>query len=425
MNTLDPRQNEPLTARRALEALRSGVPNSESVLALGTVQTKIVERFNNLLVATNDQSRTSAPGGMLIAGGFGSGKSHILEYLAQLARSENFVVSKVVISKETPLHSPTAVFRAAIADAKVPGRPGSAIDEITAALDFSSESYVEFYRWLHAPAGSLDHRLGASLRLFEHYCGDEEFADKVTQFWAGEPFSITEMRKRLREAGWLENYTLKARKEVEFSRDRFLFISRLIRAAGFSGWVLLIDEVELIGRYSLIQRAKSYAEVKRWLEGSRNDPAAPIVSVLTTVDDFEGEVLVGKDDYNKLPERLLAKEKVEYTQLSAETRVGMNMLANDQIAIVPPDNAELDTTYEAIRSIHAEAFDWDPPDIAGLERLPSNRMRQYVRAWINEWDLIHLDPSYRPSTTVTAVEIDYGEDRNLADPPDDNIYLVE
>lgn len=412
------RQVEPLTARLALEALRSGVPNSESVLALGTTQTQIVERFNSLLAIALGQSLNKAPGGMLIGGGFGSGKSHVLEYLAQIARSQNFVVSKVVISKETPLHNPSAVFRAAVADARVPGRPGSAIDEIATALDFNSQSYSEFYRWLHTSGESLDHRLGASLRLFEHYSGDEEFADKVTQFWAGEPFSIAEMRKRLREAGWLEDYSLKATKEVELSRDRFVFVSRLIRAAGYSGWVLLIDEVELIGRYSLIQRARSYAEVKRWIEGSSVDPAAPLITVLTTVDDYEGEVLTGKDDYNKLPEKLLAKEKIEYTQLSAEARVGMNILANEQIAIHAPDSAELDATYEAIRKIHAEAFGWEPPKIAGLERLPSNRMRQYVRAWINEWDLIHLDPSYHPDTTVTAVEIDYGEDRDLVEPPD-------
>ena len=35
-------------------------------------------------------------------------------------------------------------------------------------------------------------------------------------------------------------------------------------AAGYSGWVLLVDEVELVGRYSFgPQRARSYAELAR------------------------------------------------------------------------------------------------------------------------------------------------------------------
>ncbi len=418
MSSPESKIERPLTARRALEALRSGVPNSESVLSLGTTQTEVVERFNILLARSADEDLSDAPGGMLIGGGFGSGKSHVLEYLAQLGRSQNFVVSKIVISKETPLNNPAAVFRAAIADARVPGRPGSAIDEIATAIDFNSTTYADFYRWLHTQGMQLDQRLSASLRLFEHYSGDEEFADKVTQFWAGEPLAISEVRKRLREAGWLEDYSLKAQKEVDLCRDRFLFVSRLIRAAGYSGWVILIDEVELIGRYSLIQRARSYAEIKRWMEGSSVDPLAPLVAVLTTVDDFEGEVLAGRQDYTKLPDKLLAKEKLEYTQLAEEARVGMNMLAKDQILLHSPGSAELDATYAAIRAIHGEAFGWRPPEISGLERLPSNRMRQYVRAWINEWDLIYLDPTYQPETTVTEVEIDYAEDRDLADSSD-------
>lgn len=404
-----------ITAKRALEALRSGVPNSESVLALGATQESLVARFNSLLCDSNQESTGRESGGMLIGGGFGSGKSHLLEYLAQIARTENFVVSKVVISKETPMHNPSVLFRAAIADAKVPGRPGFAINEIAEALDFESDNFAEFGKWLQTSGRSLDHRLAASLRLFEHYSGDEELVDKIIQFWAGEPFPISEMRKRLREAGWLEEYSLKSSKEIDLSLDRFIFISRLIQAAGYSGWVLLLDEVELIGRYAMIQRARSYAEVKRWMTKPKVDPRVPLVAVLTTVDDFEGEVLQAKDDYNQLPERLLSKQKLEYTQLAADARVGMNILAKHQIKIKAPDNAELDKTYHAIKSIHAEAFGWNPPDVVGLERLPSNRMRQYVRAWINEWDLTYLHPDYQPETTVSNLEIEYGEDRDISE----------
>lgn len=420
MNSTD-KVSSSLSARRALEALRSGVPNSESVLALGTSQSKVVSQFIELMSNIEATEPTISRRGMLIGGGFGSGKSHVLEYLAQLAQSRNFVVSKIVVSKETPLHNPATMFKAAIADAHVPGRPGSAIDEIALALDFNSDNYAQFYRWLHTSGMALDHRLTASLRLFEHYSGDEEFADRVTQFWAGEPFAISEIRKRLREAGWLEDYVLKSTKEAELSRNRFAFVSRLIRAAGFTGWVLLIDEVELIARYSLIQRARSYGEVKRWIEGSPLDLGAPIISVLTTVDDFEGEVLIGKDDYNQLPARLLAKEKLEYTELARDARTGMNILAREQIVLNPPDDAELDSTYRAIQNIHAEAFTWQPPEVRGLERLGSNTMRQYVRAWINEWDLSYLYPSYKPETMVTEVEIQYSEDRDLSQLPDDDL----
>ena len=40
-------------------------------------------------------------------------------------------------------------------------------------------------------------------------------------------------------------------------------------------------------------------------------------------------------------------------------------------------------------------------------------MRQYVRAWINEWDLVRLDSAYRPQTEVVAIATDYREDTAL------------
>src|SRR6266511_4247709 len=64
------------------------------------------------------------PAGLLLGGGFGSGKSHLLEHLAQLALDAGFVVGRVVVSKETPLYDPVKVFRAAAASAVVPGGHG-------------------------------------------------------------------------------------------------------------------------------------------------------------------------------------------------------------------------------------------------------------------------------------------------------------
>ena len=61
---------------------------------------------------------------MLVAGGFGSGKSHLLEYFKHIALEENFVCSKIVISKETPLYNPTRVYQAAIESRHRSGQAG-------------------------------------------------------------------------------------------------------------------------------------------------------------------------------------------------------------------------------------------------------------------------------------------------------------
>jgi len=81
--------------------------------------------------------------GMMIAGDFGSGKSHLLEYLMHLALEQNFVSSKIVISKETPLFDPIKLYRAAAEAAIIPSKRGSAITEIATALNPKKQAYAD------------------------------------------------------------------------------------------------------------------------------------------------------------------------------------------------------------------------------------------------------------------------------------------
>jgi hypothetical protein len=70
-------------------------------------------------------------------------------------------------------------------------------------------------------------------------------------------------------------------------------------------------------------------------------------------------------------------------------------------------------SWDAVAKLHAGAFGWSPPDVAGLERLGATRMRQYVRAWINEWDLLRLDPGFSPQSVAVDIASDYRENADL------------
>jgi hypothetical protein len=163
----------------------------------------------------------------------------------------------------------------------------------------------------------------------------------------------------------------------------------------------------------MLQRAKSYAEIARWVRGERDDPTAPICAVLTTVDDFETQVLVGKNDRDLIPNRLRAKGTDEDELLAGQAESGMRIIEREQVPLQPPGQEELDRTYAKLKEIHGEAYGWAPPDVAGIERLPSNRMRQYVRAWINEWDLRRLDPVYQPEIEAPGLAVDLSTDTDL------------
>src|SRR4030042_2397429 len=113
--------DEQVKNRRAIEALRNGVPNRDAVAVLGCNQPEIEDKFRRQLQNTRDMITDGRPNeGMLVAGDFGSGKSHLLEYLMHLALEQNFVCSKIVISKETQLYDPIKLYRAAAESAIVP-----------------------------------------------------------------------------------------------------------------------------------------------------------------------------------------------------------------------------------------------------------------------------------------------------------------
>src|ERR1700688_2928971 len=118
-------------ARRAIEALRAGVPNRDAVTALGSAAPTVEDRFQRLLSTVQERGdELQGQEGLLIAGNFGSGKSHLLEGLHHRALAQKFVSSKIVISKETPLYDPLKLFRAAIGAAEVPARRGVALAQI-------------------------------------------------------------------------------------------------------------------------------------------------------------------------------------------------------------------------------------------------------------------------------------------------------
>ncbi len=400
--------------RRAIEALRSGVPNRDAVVALGCTQPHIEERFRqqleNIRQSNIDVSKNTS---ILVEGDFGTGKSHLLEYLMHLALRENFVCSKIVISKETPFHDPVKMYRAAIETAVVPGKRGDALTEIATKIDFDSQAYADLY--LRINRGSeLNSRFAATLFLYERMPSDPEFINRIIRFWSGEQIGKGEIKKNLRACRESVTYKIEPISARELALQRFKFASQLIVAAGYAGWVLLIDEIELVSQYSLIQRAKSYAELARWMGKLEDSNLAGITTVLTITTDFKSIILEGKNDLEKVPGKLRSRTSDGDLLLASQAERGMRIIQGEKIELSKPDNAMLKQTYDKIRNIHAIAYNWEPPRVSSAEQQgTTTSMRQYVKGWITEWDLKYIDPEYKPEIEVTELKPDYTEDHDL------------
>jgi hypothetical protein len=212
-------------------------------------------------------------------------------------------------------------------------------------------------------------------------------------------------------------YELKAVKLKDLALQRFIFTSQLILAAGYSGWVLLIDEVELVGRYSLLQRGRSYAELARWMGQVEGEVYLGLTAVAAITDDFGLAVLQEKSDRDKVGARLRAKETDEYITFAGRAETGMRLIEREALTLLPPDESTLTNTYLRLKEIHAKAYAWDPPDIPTNVTSISRRMRSYVRRWVNEWDLRRLYPGAELCTEEEQeIRPTYEQDESLERP---------
>ena len=397
-------------SRRAIEALRAGVPSRDAVQALGCEQLAIEEQFRAQLQAAKEAAKTGEQAaGMLIAGDFGAGKSHMLEYLQHVALEERFVCSRVVISKETPLYDPVKFYRAAMRSAVAPGKRGTALVEVAAHLDPTSEAYNELNAWAHNPTSGLNSRFASTLFLFKRLGMDMELRNRLISFWAGGSLEAGEIRKYLRSCGERATYKIETITHKDLALQRFQFAPRLVIAAGYVGWVLLVDELELIGRYSWLQRARSYADLARWMGKIPELQTVGLSSVFAIMSNFESYVLEEKHDLEALPQKLRDKNLGD---LAKQAERGMRLINRDKSRLKAPDTQTIQQTCEKIRQIHAEAYDWQPPPLT-VERLGITSMREYVKRWITEWDLKRLDPSYTVDLQATTLEQSYSEDAAL------------
>ncbi len=348
--------------------------------------------------------------GTLVWGGFGAGKSHLLGYMRELALERNFVVSVVPVSKETPLFDPARLFTAAIRTAEVRGANDDVMTVALSRLKPQTEPYDRLERWAtdEARAGSLSAAFAALLWLLPHL-GPEDHA-RIPRFFGGGKLNAAVVKSWLREHGAAKLFDIKPTPQAELARQRLQFAPRLLASAGLAGWSVLLDEVELIGRYSVLQRGKSYAELARWLGQDDMDSLPGITTVAAFTDDFVAAMFDNRRDEELIPQAL---ERKGLARQAAGAKRCMEALRRmPDVRLAAPDESALQAAQSRIADLYHDAYQWRPSGVVIGERLVGKSMRQYIRSWITEWDIERL---YGERTTIEAqtIRTDYTESPEL------------
>ncbi|MCY4519883.1 MAG: DUF2791 family P-loop domain-containing protein [Caldilineaceae bacterium] len=373
-----------LECRWVIESMRNGVPNRQAVARLECNQPRIQKRVHKMLedLETLPQAVSNKASHFILASGdFGQGKSHLLANLAQDALERGFATSSIVVSKETPLYKLDAMFRMAAGWGRLPDSSGLMVEDAWDRLLRRRDAVDALITELEAGQYDLHPIFPATLRV-RFRCGEEDLNSEIGLFWAGEKIRIARVKEGLKLIGSDPDISMPPVKTLP--PQRLLFLSLLLRAAGCRGWVVFLDELELIDSYSRLQRGRAYAELARWAGVKPYAPVPGLVVVGAITGDFDTAVLSnsGKGDRGKLP--ILLQEKGPDLEKAAVA--GMKLFSQKGEPLVRPNISGAQRMVDSLRDIYNQAYDCEakPLDVKDLgpdSDLPRARVRKAIRLW--------------------------------------------
>jgi hypothetical protein len=374
-----------ISERRAIEALRAGVPNGDGVRALGTDQSEILAAFDAQLANAASTDAGTATG-FVISGTFGSGKSHLVEELHQRALAGNYVSSKVAISKETPLHMPQKVVQAIVGSMQAKDKPEGLLLDMVLGYKSDRLAADDLRKWCGSKESRVSVMFRSLLDLRDAGIEDLEVVDLVLRYFSGETIPTYTIRRRITDLGL--NLPIEAVTAVDRPWQTMRFLSRFCQVSGYRGWAVFLDETELISKYGPISRARAYEQLGRWLGLRPGHRIAGTAVVATVINDFVYEILGAKGDRWNIPE-ILERGRRSSDIDGVPYAVEAIAAIDNALYLKPVSQEQLQKAHDVLREAHGRAYNWTAPHL-DIEFRSQNPMRLYVRRWINEWDLRRL-----------------------------------
>ena len=333
-------------ARHIIEALRSGVPSRAVGEYFSEARPEIMKKISDSLETVRECGRS---GGMIYTGRYGEGKTHLLNTVFSMATTSNMVVSFVPLGKETPLDKLHLLFPKIIANTYLPGamQPGfrPALEELTPGSSISNELLAYAAKELETD------KLYYLLRAFLGTQDDDErmafLADLEGDFVAAQVVKKSYKAVTGMTAKFNQSFS-----KTKHAMDYFHFTSHLFQKLGYDGWVILLDEAELIGRLGKKTRMKTYSAMQKFL-----NPEPSLENVFTLFSfssSYVEDVIDKRNEFDSVKE-VFAQQP--------EDRKAAEKSLNDIIhapELLPLTRNEIRNILLSIEQFHGRAYDWSP-----------------------------------------------------------------
>lgn len=366
-----------------IEALRSGI-SSRRLSAIFTYgregRLEQVMQLLDSVAAGNGQKAT------LIKGDFGEGKTHFLNNIFNHALGKNFVVSFVVLSKETPFSRLDRVYPKIVGATYLPGAVEPGIEMLLRDVRPGSDLAG---RLLAFADQELHPKLYYVLKNYLE-AGDTYQQHLLIGDLSGEWLPVSSL-KSLHKLNMGKSVKIAKFSAKDHVWDYFRLLANLIKSRGYAGWVILFDEFELVGTLGAMSRADAYCNLGKFLFPQDRALLPATYAVFSISARFWEDRLLNEKhpDFDIIPSKLNSKGAGPLADL---VKRALNALLQDVISLESLSSSEVEKILLAVRDLHAKAYDWQPD--FSLERVMAetrqNRLRTKIRYALEYLDLEYL-----------------------------------
>ena len=380
MNDYD---QDTITSMFIIETLRSGIPTRLSTRNLPDLRLNLTELIKNDLENFNVDK---IPPGRIIWGQYGQGKTHVLTTVEHIALDLGFAVSRVSLSREVSCHNLFKFYGKVAPRIKTPDSTSIGIQKALykkGKIDLPDSPILDSDRYIH-PLPAL---------IFEDFYytfGEEQ--DKLYGDLMGIRASIAQFRTiHQKNHPELPLPKFDTFKETIHSQAYFGLMADVIKFCGYKGWVILIDEVELIGRLGKVSRFKAYLNLI-WLLNWNSEMKYPIYVLTAAATRLQDDLWFGKKDSDRdvMPElagvRFNPKGKKDLIDFFNKA------IGDDSLTVSPAKTEDLILLLNRVIEFHANAYHWQPNiDVNELiEQLGAQTARTYIRGMLESLDIQYL-----------------------------------
>ncbi len=380
-----------------IESLRSGIPTRCSTRLLPDIRESVSSRILDDLTRFDEGVN---PPGRLIWGQYGQGKTHALTTIEHLALNHNFAVSRISLSREVSCHNLLHFYSQIAPRIRT---PNSTLDGIQQYLNRMQPA--EIGQSVLYESGRYANALPLQV-LEDYYFAEGEDKEKLYSDLMGVRLPVGELGRihRMIKGSAQPNFKFKV---SEHTTAYFGLMADMIQLCGFEGWVILIDEVELIGRLGKLSRFNAYKNLN-WLLNWQGTMKYPIYTVAAAATRLQDDLWYGKtnDDRTIMPE--LARARNGDEAASEMTRFFTRAIDAEALKILPAQESDLILLLDKIAQLHGEAYQWTAA-LSGadlIRHLGAQPVRTYIRAALEYLDLEYLYGQTQIPTTDRLTEAD-------------------